>query len=86
MQSITQSEAYRHVNFALMAIAGGAEKMGISEKAMYERLKAQGLVHRRLFRRYEELHTQSPDYVADDIVETLLNWEAARKTPPHEDE
>ena len=24
---------------------------------------------------YEMLHTQSLDYVADDISETLLNWE-----------
>ena len=26
-----------------------------------------------------ELHTQSLEYVTDDIVETLLNWEAAKK-------
>ena len=36
----------------------------------------QGLIHNRLFKRYEELHTQSLDWVAEDICETLLNWEA----------
>lgn len=79
MTNITQSESFRRINFALMAITGGAAKVGISDKAMYERLKAQDLVHRRLFRRYEELHTQSAEYVADDIVECLLNWEAASR-------
>ena len=43
---------------------------------MFNRLQKQGLIHNRLFRRYEELHTQSLDWVAEDISETLLNWEA----------
>ncbi len=79
MCSIQESQQFRQLNFVLMAIANGAKKLNISEKEMYDRLQAQGLVHRRLFKRYEELHTQSLEYVTDDIVETLLNWEAARK-------
>ena len=76
---ITDSESYRKIHFAIMAIAGGAKKLHIDEATMFERLNAQGLVHRRLMKHYEELHTQSQEYVVDDIVETLLNWEAARK-------
>lgn len=49
--------------------------MGISGKEMHDRLQKQGLIHRRLIRKYEDLHTQSLDWVADDISETLLNWE-----------
>lgn len=49
--------------------------MGISGKEMHDRLQKQGLIHRRLIQRYEDLHTQSLDWVADDICETLLNWE-----------
>ena len=79
MCSIQESQQFRQLNFVLMAIANGAKKLNISEKEMYDRLQAQGLGHRRLFKRYEELHTQSLEYVTDDIVETLLNWEAARK-------
>ena len=65
----TDDETYRHIHFAVMAIESGARKLGISGKEM------QGLIHRRLIQRYEDLHTQSLDWVADDICETLLNWE-----------
>ena len=67
--------AYRHIHFAVMAIESGARKLGISGKEMHDRLLKQGLIHRRLIKRYEDLHTQSLDWVADDISETLLNWE-----------
>lgn len=70
------NEQYRHIHFAVMAIESGARKLGISGKEMYDRLHRQGLIHRRLIKRYEDLHTQSLDWVADDICETLLNWEA----------
>ncbi|MGM9763052.1 MAG: DUF3791 domain-containing protein [Candidatus Cryptobacteroides sp.] len=72
----TNNETYRRVHFAVIAIESGARKLGISGKEMHDRLKKQGLIHRRLFGRYEDLHTQSIDWVAEDISETLLNWEA----------
>jgi len=58
-----------------MAIESGARKMNISGDEMYHRLKKQDLIRRRLLRHYDELHTQSLDWVASDIVETLQNWE-----------
>lgn len=42
---------------------------------MEQRLQKQDLIHRRLIEHYELLHTQSLEYVADDIVETLTNLE-----------
>lgn len=72
----SDSEIYRKIHFAIMAIESGARKLGIPGGEMYERLKKQDLIHNRLIKRYEELHTQSLDWVADDISETLLNWEA----------
>ena len=72
---IKNNETYRHVHFAVMAIESGARNMGISGREMHDRLKKQGLIHKRLFNRYEELHTQSLQWVAEDISETLLNWE-----------
>lgn len=68
-------QTYRRIHFAVMAIASGAHRLGISSKEMYDRLKRQNLIHRRLLGRYEDLHTQSLDWVAEDICETLLNWE-----------
>lgn len=72
----TDNEIYRKIHFAVMAIESGARKLDISGKEMFDRLRAQGLIRNRLINHYEELHTQSLDWVADDIVETLLNWEA----------
>lgn len=70
------NETYRRIHFAVMAIESGARKLNISGKEMHDRLQKQGLIHSRLIKKYEDLHTQSLDWVADDIVETLLNWEA----------
>ena len=46
---------------------------------MHFRLKQQDLIHCRLFRYYEQLHTQSLDWVVDDTIETLQNWEREGK-------
>ena len=71
----SDNNTYRHIHFAVMAIERGARKLGTYGKAMNDGLLKQGLIHRRLIKRYEDLHTQSLDWVADDISETLLNWE-----------
>jgi hypothetical protein len=67
--------AYDRIHFATMALESGARRMGITPLAMYRRLKQQDLIHQRLLRHYDMLHTQSLDYVAEDIAETLKNWE-----------
>ncbi|MBP5419222.1 MAG: DUF3791 domain-containing protein [Bacteroidales bacterium] len=59
-----------------MAMESGAKLLGISSQEMYRRLKRQDLIHQRLILHYDLLHTQSLDYVAEDITETLQNWEA----------
>ena len=68
----------RRIHFAVMAIESAACKLGITSREMHDRLKAQNLIHNRLIGRYELLHTQSREWVAEDIVETLRNWEAGR--------
>lgn len=73
---ITTDETYRKIHFAVMAIESGAKKLNISGREMEERLQKQDLIRRRLIRHYELLHTQSLEYVADDIAETLVNWES----------
>lgn len=71
----TQAETYRKVHFAVMAIEASAQRAHISGKEMHDRLQAQDLIRRRLFRHYDLLHTQSLDWVVDDTLETLVNWE-----------
>ena len=75
MKHIQDTEEYRKIHFAVMAIESGAEKLNISGQEMEDRLQRQDLIRKRLLDQYEMLHTQSLDYVADDISETLLNWE-----------
>lgn len=72
------TRAYRHIHFAVMAIENAAKRMKIPSWEMYRRLKAQNLIHNRLLSHYDALHTQGIDWVAEDTVETLLNWEAAK--------
>ena len=71
----TDNESYRKIHFAVMAIESGAKKLNISGQEMERRLQEQDLIRQRLIGQYELLHTQSLDYVADDIAETLINWE-----------
>ena len=75
MNNIQDDETYRRIHFAVMAVENGAKVLGITGKEMHDRLQKQGLIHNRLFKRYEELHTQSLQWVAEDIAGTLLNWE-----------
>lgn len=73
--NINDNDTYRKIHFAVMAIESGAAKLNISGQEMEARLQKQDLIHKRLIGQYEMLHTQSLDYVADDIAETLINWE-----------
>lgn len=50
----SDNDTYRHIHFAVMAIESGARKLGISGKEMHDRLLKQGLIHRRLIKRYED--------------------------------
>lgn len=49
--------------------------MGITPSEMHERLDKVGLVKNLLFDLYDVEHTQSLEYVAEDVVEALHNWE-----------
>jgi hypothetical protein len=62
-----------------MAIEASARKAHLSGKEMHDRLKRQDLIHKRLFRYYEQLHTQSLEWVTNDTIETLHNWEQEEK-------
>jgi len=75
VDSNESDDEYRKIHFAVMAIESGAKKLNISGNEMEKRLENLDLIHKRLIGQYEMLHTQSIDYVADDIAETLLNWE-----------
>ena len=64
------------IEFAVIAIETAARKMGISTAELTARLQQQDLIEGRLICFYETLHTQSAAFVADDIIETLHNYES----------
>ena len=70
-----KKSVYNKIHFAVMAIEASAKKAGTTGQSMYDRLKAQRLIHKRLFRHYDQLHTQSLEWVVDDTLMTLNNWE-----------
>ena len=73
-QDIHNNEAEK-VHFAVMAIGAAADLMGITPSEMHNRLDKVGLVKNLLFDLYDVEHTQSLEYVAEDVVEALNNWE-----------
>ena len=71
----TKLEIFNKVHFAVMAIEAIAKQQNVSGDVIYRRLKTQDLIRQRLFRHYDVLHTQSLNWVVDDALETLHNWE-----------
>lgn len=71
-------DTYNRIHLAVMAIERGAQLMKVPPKEMYLRLKKQGLIHNFLLPYYEELHTQSVDWLAATTTESLKNWEALK--------
>lgn len=75
---MSSSNEYNNIHLAVMAIESAAREMNVSGQEVYARLKALGLIHNFLLKYYEELHTQSVQWLADATVETLRNWEAVK--------
>lgn len=74
-----KSKKYRKIHFAVMVLEATAKKQNVKGDVMYQRLKAQDLIRQRLLQHYEALHTQSLDWVVEDTIETLNNWEQEQK-------
>ena len=67
---------YKHIHLAIAAIEGTAKRMNITSAEAYQRLNHQGLISNFLLKYYDELHTQSLEWLGATTVETLKNWEA----------
>lgn len=67
------------MEFVVFAIESAAQQMGIPAPDLYNRLEKQHLIQNYLMGCYDVLHTQSRQYIADALIEALLNWEAYNK-------
>ncbi len=69
------SQKFNRLAFTVLAIEASAQKMGILPSEMRRRLDKVGLIKSLIQDCYDTLHTESREAVANEVVETLRNWE-----------
>ena len=66
----------QQTQFITLAIGATAQRRGITDTELHNRLKQHGLVRRLLIDCYDTLHAESIDGVVWNVQEALKNWEA----------
>ena len=61
--------------FTSSCIEAAARKVGCSMGEMYRRMKRVGLIAGFILPGYEALHTQSREYVTENVLGALQIWE-----------
>lgn len=72
----SQDLDYRKMHLAVAAIENAAIKLGTDSSELFVRLQKYDIVKNGLLEFYDELHTQSLDWVTDFVIESLRNREA----------
>ncbi|WP_455665808.1 DUF3791 domain-containing protein [Phocaeicola sp.] len=68
------TEVEIRTSFAASCIEMAAHRLGCSYQEVYKRMKRVGLIQAYL-KQLDPLHTQSREYVTDEVVNTLLRLE-----------
>lgn len=63
------------LSFAASCVEGVARKLGVSYIDVYERMKKVDLIDKFILKHYDTLHTESYEYLIEDVIECLNNWE-----------
>lgn len=61
--------------FAASCVEGAARKLGVPYIEVYERMKKVELIDNYFLKHYDTLHTESREYLIEDVIECLNNWE-----------
>lgn len=61
--------------FAASCVEGVARKLGVPYIEVYERMKRVDLIDKYILKHYDTLHTESREYLIEDVIECLNNWE-----------
>lgn len=64
--------------FASLCVEATAKKTGATFKEMFDRMKRVGLIQEYV-KRLDPVHTQSREYVVNEVLETLERLETMRK-------
>ena len=59
------------ISFAIFCIENTARSLGISGTKMYDELEKNGLIDDYILAHYDALHTQSKEYIVNDIKRAL---------------
>ncbi len=73
---MSTNETQQALAFAAMCVDATAQAEGCSSREMYERMKAVGLIH-GLTTKLDASHTQSREYVVQDLLQALHRLENA---------
>ena len=70
--------------FASSCVETAAKKLNMSTSEMYKRMKRVGLIEGFILKCYDGLHTQSREYVTEDVLGALSIWgkKERNKTSP----
>lgn len=63
------------LSFAASCVEGVARKLGVSYIDVYERMKNVDLIDNFILKHYDTLHTESYEYLIEDVIECLNKWE-----------
>jgi hypothetical protein len=61
----------RQIEYAVFCIENVAQRLGKTGFEVFQILKSSGLLHSYIIPSYEALHTQSKQYIVDEIVSVL---------------
>ena len=64
----------KETEFVIFCIENVAKKLNKSGSEVYQGLKRLHAIDALLYASYETLHTQSKDYIVDEVVRTLNEW------------
>ena len=65
----------RKLEFAVFCVGCVAEKLGRPATEVYDLLKSNGLLRDYIVELYDVLHTQSQEYIVEDIIRAMKEKE-----------
>lgn len=65
--------------FAARCVEGAARKLGVPYIEVYNRMRKVDLIPKYILPHYDMLHTESLEYLIEDVIECLTNWEKKGK-------
>lgn len=78
---VERTEEELRTIFVSSCIEAAARVRGCPASEMYLRMKRVGLIEKYIWEFYDVLHTQSREYVTEDVLKTLDIWEKSKKDP-----